>query len=188
MAHKAGKDPIDYRLSHLSGTELINKRYKNVLETLADKSSWRTPKTSGIGRGVAISNDRKTIAAAVIEVIIKDNKIQVKKVTHVVDAGKCINPEGVRQQVEGCIMMGITAALYEKIEVKDGQMATSNFNDYPMAMLSDTPGDISITILEGTEEVYGIGEPPLSPIAPAIAAAVFDLTGKNLRMLPLKLV
>ncbi len=188
LAHKAGKDPIDYRLSHLSGTELINNRYKKVLETLAEKSGWRTAKTAGIGRGVAISNDRKTIAAAVIEVMIKDNKIQVKKVTHVIDAGKCINPEGVRQQVEGCIMMGITAALYEKIEVKDGQMTASNFNDYPMAMLSDTPSDISIFILEGAEEVYGIGEPPLSPIAPAIAAAVFDLTGKNLRTLPLKLV
>ena len=187
LAHKAGKDPIDYRLSHLAGTEQINKRYKNVLETLAEKSGWRNPKTPGIGRGVAISNDRKSIAAAVIEVIVKDNKIQVKKVTHVIDAGKCINPEGVRQQVEGCIMMGITAALYEKIEVKDGQMTASNFNDYPMAMLSDTPDDISIFILEGSEEVYGVGEPPLSPIAPAIAAAVFDLTGKNLRTLPLVL-
>ncbi len=186
LAHKAGKDPIEYRLNHLTGTDLINQRYKKVLETLAEKSGWKQPKVAGIGRGIAISNDRKTIAAAVIEVSMKNNKIHVNKVTQVIDAGKCINPEGVRQQVEGCVMMGITAALYEKIEVKDGQMTAANFNDYPMAMLSDTPDEIQVFILEGCEEVYGIGEPPLSPMAPAIAAAVFDLTGKNFRSLPIK--
>ncbi len=185
LAHKAGKDPIEYRLNHLTGTDVIHQRYKNVLETLAEKSGWKQPKVAGTGRGMAISNDRKTLAAAVIEVSMKDNKIHVNKVTQVVDAGKCINPEGVRQQVEGCVMMGITAALYEKMEVKDGQMTASTFNDYPMAMLSDTPDQIQVFILEGCEEVYGIGEPPLSPMAPAIAAAIFDLTGKNLRTLPL---
>ncbi len=186
LAHKTGKDPLQMRLDLLSGNEQINQRYKKVLETLAEKSGWNQPKAAGIGRGVAIGNDRKSIAAAVIEVAVTDNKIQVKKVTQVIDAGLAINPEGIRQQVEGATMMGITAALYEGLEVKDGQITTTNFHLYPVAMLSDTP-EIEVIILEGHDEPYGVGEPPLAPVAPAIAAAVFDLTGKNLRSLPLKL-
>jgi isoquinoline 1-oxidoreductase beta subunit len=186
LAHKTGKDPLKMRLDLLSGNEQINQRYKKVLETLAEKSGWNQPKAAGIGRGIAIGNDRKSIAAAVIEVAVTDNKIQVKKVTQVIDAGLAINPEGIRQQVEGATMMGITAALYEGLEVKDGQITTTNFHLYPVAMLSDTP-DIEVIIVEGHDEPYGVGEPPLAPVAPAIAAAVFDLTGKNLRSLPLKL-
>jgi len=186
LAHKTGKDPLKMRLGLLSGNEQINQRYKKVLETLAEKSGWNTPKAAGIGRGVAIGNDRKSIAAAVIEVAVVDGKIQVKKVTQVIDAGFAINPEGIRQQVEGATMMGITAALYEGLEVKDGQITATNFHLYPVAMLSDTP-EIEVIILEGHDEPYGVGEPPLAPVAPAIAAAVFDLTGKNLRSLPLKL-
>ena len=186
LAHKTGKDPLKMRLDLLSGNEQINQRYKKVLETLAEKSGWNQPKAAGIGRGIAIGNDRKSIAAAVIEVAVTDNKIQVKKVTQVIDAGLAINPEGIRQQVEGATMMGITAALYEGLEVKDGQITTTNFHLYPVAMLSDTP-DIEVIIVEGHDEPYGVGEPPLAPVAPAIAAAVFDLTDKNLRSLPLKL-
>lgn len=186
LAHKTGKDPLKMRLELLSGNEKINQRYKKVLETLAEKSGWNTPKTAGIGRGIAIGNDRKSIAAAVIEVAVVDGKIQVKKVTQVIDAGLAINPDGIRQQVEGATMMGITGALYEGLQVQDGQITTTNFHLYPVAMLSDTP-EIETIIVEGHNEPYGVGEPPIAPVAPAIAAAVFDLTGKNLRSLPLKL-
>jgi isoquinoline 1-oxidoreductase subunit beta len=186
LAHKTGKDPLKMRLELLSGNEKINQRYKKVLETLAEKSGWNQPKAAGIGRGIAIGNDRKSIAAAVIEVAVVDGKIQVKKVTQVIDAGLAINPDGIRQQVEGATMMGITGALYEGLQVKDGQITTTNFHLYPVAMLSDTP-EIETIIVEGHDEPYGVGEPPIAPVAPAIAAAVFDLTGKNLRSLPLKL-
>lgn len=186
LAHKTAKDPIDLRLELLKGNEKINERYVKVLETLKEKSGWKTAKATGIGRGVAICNDRKTISAVMAEIAIVDNKIQVKKVTQVIDAGFAINPEGIRQQVEGATMMGITAALYEGLQIKDGQITTTNFHLYPVAMLSDTP-EIEVIILEGHDEPYGVGEPPLAPVAPAIAAAVFDLTGKNLRSLPLKL-
>ncbi len=186
LARKTAKDPIDLRLELLKGDEKINERYVKVLETLKDKSGWKNAKANGIGRGVAICNDRKTISAVMTEITVVDNKIQVKKVTQVIDAGLAINPEGIRQQVEGATMMGITAALYEGLQVKDGQIAATNFHEYPMATLSDTP-EIEVIIVEGHEEPYGVGEPPLAPVAPAIAAAVFDLTGKNLRSLPLKL-
>ena len=187
LAHKAGKDPLAFRLGMVSGSAEINERYKKALETLAEKSGWNTPKATGIGRGMAMANDRQTVVAAAVEVTVVDNVIRVKKVTHVTDAGLAINPEGIRQQVESCIMMGISASLYEGVQVKDGQIAAATFAEYPLATLADVP-EIEIVILQNSKEVYGIGEPPIAPIAPAIAAAVFDLTGKRLRSLPLKLV
>jgi isoquinoline 1-oxidoreductase subunit beta len=119
-------------------------------------------------------------------VAIVDGNIVVKKITQLLDCGKAINPNGIRAQMEGCAMMGISAALFEEVLVKDGKMDVSNYNDYTLAKLADTP-DIQTFILENAPEPYGVGEPPLAPVAPAIAAAVFDLTGKNLRSLPLKL-
>ena len=171
----------------VSGSEEINERYRKVLEALQEKSSWNTPKTEGVGRGVAMTNDRQTVAAAAIEVTIVEGVIRVKKVTNVVDAGLAINPEGIRQQVESCVMMGISASLYEGVQVKDGQIGASTFAEYPLATLADVP-DIQVVILQNSKDIYGIGEPPLGPIAPAIAAAIFDLTGKNMRSLPFKLV
>jgi len=186
LASKTGKDPIEMRIGLLKGEEKLNERYSKVLETLRDKSGWKTSKSPGIGRGMAMCNDRKTIAAAVVEVMVVDNKIVVKKVINVLDAGLSINPEGIRQQVEGCVMMGISSALYEQMTVKDGQVAVTNFHEYPLATLADSP-EIEVVILQGHHEPYGVGEPPIAPIAPAIAAAVFDLTGQRLRSLPMKL-
>ncbi len=185
LAHKIGKDPIALRLSLVAGSEKIHQRYKTVLETLADKSGWKTAKPEGVGRGMALANDRKTIAAAVVEVSLVDGTVQVKKVTHVMDVGIAINPEGIRMQMEGAIMMGISATLYEGLQVKDGQIAATNYHEYPLASLKDTP-EIQTIILEEDDQPYGVGEPPIAPIAPAIAAAIFDVTGKRLRSLPLK--
>jgi isoquinoline 1-oxidoreductase beta subunit len=187
LAHELRKDPLTLRMEWLKGDEKINLRYQNVLKTLEEKSGWKTPAPKGVGRGVAICNDRKTIAACVVEVAVIDEQIQVKKVIHVTDAGKIINPDGIRMQVEGCVMWGTSAALYEQLRIEDGQIASTNYHEYPMATLKDTP-DIEVILLEGEEIPYGVGEPPLGPIAPAIAAAVWEVTGQRLRDLPLKVV
>jgi isoquinoline 1-oxidoreductase beta subunit len=187
LAKKVGKDPITFRTDMLHDKEdKIAQRSKKVLETLAEKSAWKNQKTESVGRGIAIANDRKTIAAAAIEIEILEDKIKVKKVTHVMDVGQSINPEGIKQQVESAIMMGISAALHEELTVKDGQIEQGFFSQYPLAMLTDVP-EIQVFILEGDDIPYGVGEPPLSPIAPAIAGAILDLTGKALRSLPLRL-
>jgi isoquinoline 1-oxidoreductase subunit beta len=186
LAHKTKKDPIEMRIALCKGKEEINDRYVKILEAARDKSGWATPKATGIGRGMAIANDRKGIAVSVVEVAIVEENIVVKKITQLLDCGKAINPEGIRMQMEGCAMMGISNALFEEVLVKDGKMEVSNFHEYPLPKLADTP-DIQTIILENAPEPYGVGEPPLAPIAPAIAAAIFDLTGKNLRNLPLKL-
>ena len=187
LAHKVSKNPIDFRIAMLTDKDdKIAQRSKKVLEILAEKSNWKNSKTEGIGRGVAIGNDRKTIAAAAIEAEIIEGKIKIKKVTHVMDVGVSINPEGIKQQIESAIMMGIGAALYEELTVKDGQIEQAYFSQYQLAMLSDVP-EIQSFIIEGDDIPYGVGEPPLAPIAPAIAGAILDLTGKALRSLPLRL-
>ncbi len=186
VAHAAGQDPFDLRLAHLMSDDESAVRMRNVLLSLREASGWDTPKPEGVGRGLAIVEDRRTVAATVIEAKVEDGQIRVTKATSAIDPGVVINPEGVRAQVEGCVMMGISAALYEETVVKDGQFTASNYHKYPMAMLSDTPPEVSVIFVEGSERPSGVGEPPLGPIAPAIANAIFDATGQRLRQLPLQ--
>ena len=184
VAYALNQDPFDLRLAYLP--EVRGEKWRNALLRLREASGWDSAKPEGVGRGLAIIEDRQTIAAAVIEVSIVDGRIRIDKVTSLVDPGLVINPDGVRQQVEGCVMMGISAALYEDNYVEDGQFHATNYHRYPMAMLSDTPPEINVIMLESTGIPTGIGEPPIAPIAPAIANAIFDLTGRRLRELPLQ--
>jgi isoquinoline 1-oxidoreductase subunit beta len=184
LAQKAGKDPLQFRLDHCNDDDLL-KRRKAILTILGEKTGWNKPKTEGIGRGIAVGEDRKSISAAVVEVTIVEGQIKVTKVTQIIDAGKIINPAGVRQQVEGATMMAMSAALCEDVHIEDSQIVETNFHNYRVAKLMDTP-QIEVIMHEGTEKPYGVGEPPMSPIAPAIANAVFNLTGKRLRSLPLQ--
>ena len=186
VARAANQDPFDLRLAHLPEEPEKHERWKEMLLRLREESGWDTPAADGVGRGMAIIEDRITVAAAVVEVAIVDGNIRVAKVTSAVDPGVIVNPDGVRQQVEGCAMMGISSALYEDNHVKDGQFYANNYHKYPMAMLSDTPPEINVVMIEGSDVPTGIGEPPIAPIAPAIANAVFDVTGVRLRNLPLQ--
>jgi isoquinoline 1-oxidoreductase subunit beta len=180
-----GTDPLQFRLDHCDESDLL-KRRKTVLTQLAEKAGWHSPKTAGIGRGIAVGEDRKSISAAVVEVKIEGGFIRVVKVTQIIDAGKIVNPDGVRQQVEGATMMALSAALYEDVHIEDSQIVETNFHNYRVARLSDAP-QIEVILHEGNTKPFGVGEAPMSPIAPAIANAVFNLTGKRLRSLPLQL-
>ncbi|CAE7409994.1 iorB [Symbiodinium microadriaticum] len=184
LAVKAGKDPIDFRMEYLTDGKEMTVRFRKALESVRDRSGWDSGKEDGVGRGVAIAEDRGTVAAAVIEVREIDGRIRATKVTHATDPGIAVNPEGIRQQVEGSIMMGISATLYEGTYVKDGKFVATNYHQYPMATLMDVP-EIEVIILENSDHMTGIGEPPLAPIAPALAAAYYDLTGERKRSLPL---
>ncbi|MBV7331164.1 molybdopterin-dependent oxidoreductase [Chloroflexi bacterium TSY] len=186
VARAANQDPFDLRLAHLPEEPEKHERWKEMLLQLREESGWDESKADGIGRGMAIIEDRITVAAAVVEAKIVDGNIRVHKVTSAVDPGVVINPDGVRQQVEGCAMMGISSALYEDNFIEDGQFHATNYHKYPLAMLSDTPPEINVVMIEGSEVPTGIGEPPIAPIAPAIANAIFDATGIRLRHLPLQ--
>lgn len=120
----AGQDPFDLRLAHLQGEEEKVRRAREVLLRL--ESDWDSPKAEGIGRGLAIMENRRTIAATVIEAKAKveDGQIRVTKATSAIDPGTIVNPEGVRMQVESCVMMGISASLYEETAVPSQKIAS----------------------------------------------------------------
>lgn len=183
LAEQAKQDPIAFRIAHLDVADPIDARSIKVLQTLAQRSDWQSTPPNGIGRGIAIGEDRKSIAAAMIEVHQVNNQIRVKRVVQVIDPGIAINPEGIRQQVEGATMMSLSACLYEATTVRDGQFQATNFHQYPLATLRDSP-EIEVIILQGAKRPYGVGEPPMAPVAPAISAAIYDLTGKRKREMP----
>lgn len=184
LAHAAKQDPLAFRLKHLSDDERGN-RLKNVLQTAADKAGWGQPLPVGRARGIACSTDVSTPVAQVAEVELQNGQIRVRKVVCAIDPGLIINPDGVKAQTEGGIMMGLSTSLFEEIKIQDGKATPNQFGMYQMAMLKDAP-DIEVHLLSSGETPRGVGEPPIGPIGAAIANAFFALTGKRLNQLPLR--
>lgn len=186
LALKAQKDPVQFRLAHISEDE-AGKRLKAVIQTAAEKSDWKDEVVNGRAMGFAASTDANTPCAQVVEVSIEDQRIKVHKVTCVIDPGVAVNPDQIRAQCEGAIIMGISAAMFEKMEVVDGQLQPTIYGAYRMALMRDAPKEIDVIILENADAPGAVGEPPLGPIGAAIANAAFRLTGKRLREMPLTL-
>ncbi len=183
LAHAAGKDPLAYRLALLEG----KPRHAHALQVAADKAGWGTPLPAGHARGVAVHESFGSIIAEVCEVSVeKNNRIVVHQVTAAVDCGTAVNPLGIEAQVQGSIAFGLTAALHGKITVKEGVVQESNFHTYLPLRMSEMPRVI-VHVIPSKAKMGGIGEPATAPIAPAVANAVFALTKKRLRSLPLVL-
>ena len=186
LSHLSGIDPLIYRLSFLKNSP----RHKKVLELVAKQSGWGTDTIEGQGRGLGINewfpiNETKTILGVVAKVSISEKgKLKIDRVDCVVDCGIAVNPDSVKAQIEGGVIMGLSAALYEKITIKDGQVSQSNFDDYRITRMRDTP-EINISIVKSLERPTGTGEPGSSPIVPAITNAIFAATGKRIRKLPI---
>jgi isoquinoline 1-oxidoreductase beta subunit len=124
--------------------------------------------------------------AQVAEVSIEQGKPRVHKITCAIDCGIVVNPEIVKQQIESAIAYGLSAALYGDVQLKDGQVVQKNFNDMPMLRIDEMP-EVEVVIIQSSAAPEGVGEPGTPPVAPAVANAIFNLTGKRLRNLPLKL-
>lgn len=188
LAHQAGKDPMEFRLAHLPDTEK-GKRQKAVIKAAAEKAGWGRPLPAGRALGIATSGELGTVVAEVAEVSIENegygDYIKVHKVTCAIDPVLAVNPDGIKAQVEGAIIMGISASLYEKMEVKNSKITPTIYGPYRMAMMKDAPKEIEVIIMETGDKPSGVGEPPIGPIGAAIANAVFTLTGKRLRNMPL---
>jgi CO/xanthine dehydrogenase Mo-binding subunit len=178
LAYEAGKDPIAFRLSMLD-----HPRYRRVLEEIAKKTKWNEPKQPNTGRGVAVVERSGAYFAMVAEVKKSDNNVKLSKITTVIDLGICINPDTVKAQTEGSIVMGL-GAVYHGLTVKKGAIAEQNFHTYPMLRMSECP-EIVTYILPSEDAPEGAGEAGLPTVAPALANAIFDLTGKRIRKLPL---
>ncbi len=180
MAHAAGKDPYEFRRALLAK----QPRHKGVLELAAQKAGWGTPPPSGRARGIAVAESFGSYIAEVAEVSLENGKPRVHRVVVAADVGTTVNPDTIAAQMESGVVYGLTAALYGKITFKDGQVEQSNFNDYPMLRMNEMP-KIEVHIVPSKEAPGGVGEPGTPPIAPAVANALFALTGKRARSLPI---
>lgn len=181
LAIKAGKDPLEFRRQHLH-----DERYQALAAKLEEVSGWKNRKKNE-GYGIAITECFSTIVGEVVKVSKKsDGKIKVDKVWAVMDCGWYVNPDIIRAQVEGSIVMGLGAAVTHATHFKDGKAVEQNFNTYKMPRITDTP-EIEVHIMDNEEKAGGVGEPSLPPFAPALTNAIFDLTGKRVRKLPVSL-
>jgi isoquinoline 1-oxidoreductase beta subunit len=181
VAHAAGRDPVELRRALLAG----HPRHLGVLELAAHQAGWGKTLEAGHGTGVAVHASFGSYIAQVAEISVsKSGRIRVHRVVCAVDCGRIVNPDTIVAQMESAIVFGLTAALYGEITIKDGRIEQGNFHDYPLLRLDETPR-IEVHIVPGSDEPGGIGEPGVPPIAPAVANALFALSGARVRSLPL---
>lgn len=182
LAWAAGRDPLEFRLGMLKE----NPRAAAVLKKVADAGGWGKPLPRGSGRGIAQCHCFGTYAAQMAEVTVdkESGVIKVNRMFAAIDCGQVVNPDSVTAQVEGAVIMGISTALKERIAFEKGGVSTSNFSDYPILTMSEIP-EIHVSIITNNEKMGGIGEPPLPPVAPAVANAVFAASGIRMRSLPM---
>ncbi|TNE39063.1 MAG: xanthine dehydrogenase family protein molybdopterin-binding subunit, partial [Alphaproteobacteria bacterium] len=182
VAVAAGQDPYAFRAALLKD----HPRHLAVLKRAAEEADWGTPLGDGRGRGIALQESFGSIVAEVVEVSVTDAGLSVDRVVAVSDPGIAVSPDGLAAQLESGIIFGLTAALYGEITIKDGAVVQNNFYDYEMVRMPGAP-KIETHIINSGEAFGGAGEPGTPPIAPALANAVFNATGKRLRSLPLRL-
>jgi len=182
VAHAGGKDPYELRRKLLAG----QPRMLAVLDLAAQKAGWGKPLPAGRGQGIATRFSFNSYVAQVVEASVeKDGTPRVHRVVCAVDCGRVVNPDGVKAQVEGAIIFGLTAALNTEITVKNGRVQQSNFDDYPMVRMSEAP-EIEVHIVPSEQPPTGVGEPGVPPVAPALVNALFTITGHRIRRLPIR--
>jgi isoquinoline 1-oxidoreductase beta subunit len=180
LAHAAGKDPIEYRLSLLEN----EPRFANVLKIAAEKAGWGKKLAKGRSHGVALMEGYGTYMAQVVEVSVTGGDVKVHKVTVACDCGHMVNPGIVEQQLESGIIYGLSHALYSENTVEKGRIVQSNFNDFRVLRQNESPV-IEITLVKSSEKPGGTGEPSTSLIGAADGNAIFAATGKRVRSMPL---
>jgi isoquinoline 1-oxidoreductase beta subunit len=181
LARAGKKDPLAFRLDLLKN----HRRFSKVLQEVAGKSGWNTPKDTNTGRGLAIVERSGAFVAMVAEVHQTNNKIAIRKFTTAIDCGIPVHPDTIIGQTEGCIIMGLTAT-FNGLTVVNGAIAEGNFDTYKMLQLRDSP-EMEVSVIDSTDAPEGAGEAALPTVAPALVNAIFDLTGKRIRKLPFKL-
>lgn len=181
LAAMAEIDPVDYRRKLLANSH----RHLAALNLVAEKSDWDKPLAAGRSRGIAVHEAMGSYVAQVFEISIDDGNLRIHRVVCAIDCGLAVNPDGVRAQIEGGIIYGLTAALYGEITIQKGQVQQSNFHDYRMLRINQMP-TIEVHIVPSSEKMGGAGEPGVPPVAPALANAIFAATGKRVRRLPVQ--
>ena len=182
LAHAAKVDPLEYHRKLLPA----DSRNLRALELAAKEFGWGKPLAKGRAAGLAAHASFGSHVAQVAEVSVENGKIRVHRVVCAIDCGPVVNPLTIEAQMQSAIAFGLSAALHSEITFKDGKVEQNNFNDYVVLRIDEMP-KVEVHIVPSTEKMGGVGEPGLPPIAPAVANAVFALTGKRLRKLPLTL-
>lgn len=183
LAHAANRDPYEFRRGLLGDN---HPRHRAVLELAAARAGWGTPLPAGRARGIALVNAFRSFVANVAEVSVSDaGVVKVHRVVCAIDCGPVVNPDTVKAQMESGIVFGLSAALHGEITLENGRAVQSNFNQYPILRMNETPV-IEVHIVPSTAQMGGTGEPGVPCIAPAVCNAVYALTRKRVRRLPIR--
>ncbi|HSB04561.1 MAG TPA: xanthine dehydrogenase family protein molybdopterin-binding subunit [Thermodesulfobacteriota bacterium] len=181
VAHSAGKDPYEFRRKLFAK----HPRHRGVLQLAARKAGWGTKLPSGRARGIAVHESFGSFVAQVAEVSVNPaGEVRVHRVVCAIDCGKVVNPSTIKAQMESGIVFGLSAALHGAISFKNGRVEQSNFHDYPVLRMNEMPL-VEVHIVPSTEASGGVGEPGVPPIAPAVTNAIFAVSGKRIRRLPI---
>jgi isoquinoline 1-oxidoreductase beta subunit len=182
LAFLAEKDPYQFR------RQLLQKqpRHLGVLDLAAQKAGWDKPLPKGMGRGIAVHFAFGSYSAHVAEVSVTDGKVRVHRMVCAIDCGQYVNPGIIAAQTEGGAIFGASAALFQELTFENGRLQQTNFNTFPVMRMNECP-EIETHIVESNEKAGGIGEPGVPCAAPAIANAIFAVTGKRIRRLPIRM-
>ncbi len=179
LAYAAKTDPVAYRRSLLGNAP----RARAVLDVATRAAGWGPALPKGQGRGVSVMNAFGSFFGVVVDVTVTDGNVRVDRIACAVDCGHVVNPDTIEAQIQGGLLFGVTAALYSEITFKDGRVEQSNFTDYRMLRINETPV-IDVHIVKSTEAPGGMGEPGTAALAPALTNAIYAATGVRIRTLP----
>ena len=183
VALAAGKDPYEFRRPFLQQKQ----KDLGVLDAVAKAADWGKPLPKGVYRGIAVVDSYGSYTAAVVELAVKDGTaVSVKRVIVAIDSGYVVHRDAVKAQIEGGVLWGLGCAMHEEITIQDGRVTQSNFADYPVLRLAETPPKVECIIMPSGGFWGGVGEPPIGGVIPALCNAIFAATGKRVRSLPLK--
>jgi isoquinoline 1-oxidoreductase beta subunit len=207
LAHAAGRDPLEYLLDLLGPGKIIDlkaqnanysnygaditkypldsRRLRKVLEVAGQQAGWGKKKPgNGWGMGIAAHRSFNTYVASVVEVEVNNGQIRIPRVEQVVDPGLVVNPDRVRNQVEGAAVMGASLAMLGEITAANGRIVQSNFHDFQVLRMNAAPMKVNVTFAESGDLPTGVGEPGVPPVIAALNNAIFAATGKRLREMP----
>jgi isoquinoline 1-oxidoreductase beta subunit len=199
LAHAGGRDPLEFRLELLGSKDLVPasfergqpydvKRMRNVLVEVAQRAGWgKKTFPRGQGQGIAFHFSHRGYVAQVAEVTVsREGKLKVDRVVVAADVGsQIVNLSGAENQVEGSVIDGLSTMMFPELNIEKGRIVQSNFHDYGLLRMPDTPTRIETHFIKTDNPVTGLGEPALPPLAPAVCNAIFAATGKRVRQLPL---
>lgn len=196
LAHAAGRDPIAFRLEMLGGAETVKAgeleisrpRLRRVIETAREKAGWGSSLPSGRARGFACNvYDGETHVAYIAEASVgNDGSVKVERVTAAIDCGIAVNPNGVEQQMESGVVWALSSLLGGEATLRNGIVEQSNYGDYPVVEIDQTPEIETHIVPSEGERPWGMGEPPVPPLVPAVMNAIFAATRKRLRRMPVR--